>query len=119
MEKFNAESVRIKEDKKTGKREIELELPQPEILAYNIKPDDVKKIYSSVSLLRTEYTSQERAEIVVKGEMELKNDKELTEMILKDARQNARMFMDMLLRQSGFTDVNIKFKQEVDHGTQQ
>jgi hypothetical protein len=51
--------------------------------------------------------------------MELKNDKELTEMILKDARQNARMFMDMLLRQSGFTDVNIKFKQEVDHGTQQ
>ena len=119
MEKFNAESVRIKEDKKTGKREIELELPQPEILAYNIKPDDVKKIYSSVSLLRTEYTSQERAEIVVKGELELKNDKELTEMILKDARQNARMFMDMLLRQSGFTDVNIKFKQEVDHGTQQ
>ena len=119
MEKFNAESVRIKEDKKTGKREIELELPQLEILAYNIKPDDVKKIYSSVSLLRTEYTSQERAEIVVKGEMELKNDKELTDMILKDARQNARMFMDMLLRQSGFTDVNIKFKQEVDHGTQQ
>ena len=116
MDKFDAESVRISEDKKEKIKSISLVLPQPEILSYNIQPDDVKMIYNQVSFLRTEYTNEERDAIVSKGEMELKVDRELTDMILKDARQNAAMFMEMLLRENGFSDVTITFKKEEKHG---
>ena len=116
MDKFDAESVRISEDKKNKTKSISLELPQPEVLSYNIRPDDVKMIYNQVSFLRTEYTNEERDAIVSKGEMELKVDRELTDMILKDARQNAAMFMEMLLHENGFTDVSITFKKEANHG---
>ena len=116
MDKFDAESVRISVDKKQKTKSIWLVLPQPEVLSYNIRPDDVKVVYSQVSFLRTEYSNEERNAIETKGEMELKEDKELTEMILKDARQNAAIFMEMLLRENGFTDVTITFKQEGKHG---
>ena len=116
MDKFDAESVRISEDKKEKTKSISLVLPQPEILSYNIQPDDVKMIYNQVSFLRTEYTNEERDAIVSKGEMELQVDRELTDMILKDARQNAAMFMEMLLRENGFSDVTITFKKEEKHG---
>lgn len=112
MDKFDAESVRISVDKKHNTKSISLELPQPEVLSYNICPDDVKMIYNQVSFLRTEYSNEERNAIERKGELELKGDKELTDMILKDARQNAAMFMEMLLRENGFTNVKIAFKQE-------
>ena len=116
MDKFDAESVRISVDKKHNTKSISLVLPQPEVLSYNIRPDDVKMIYSQVSFLRTEYSNEERNAIETKGEMELKEDKELTDMILKDARQNAAMFMEMLLHNNGFTNVTINFKQEGKHG---
>ena len=116
MDKFDTESVRISVDKKHKTKSISLVLPQPEVLSYNIRPDDVEMIYSQVSFLRTEYTNEERNAIETKGEMELKEDKELTEMILKDARQNAAMFMEMLLHNNGFTNVTITFKQEGKHG---
>ena len=112
MDKFDAELVRISVDKKHKTKSIALVLPQPEVLSYNICPDDVKVIYSQVSFLRTEYSNEERNAIETKGEMELKEDKELREMILKDARQNAAMFIETLLRQNGFTNVKITFMQE-------
>lgn len=118
MEKFDAESVKISENRKDKSRSIALALPQPEVLSYNIRPDDVKLLYSSVSLLRTEYSSAERDAIVTRGELELKQDRELTDMILKDARQNAELFVTMLLRENGFKDVTITFKQEEKHGKQ-
>ena len=112
MDKFDTESVRISVDKKHKTKSISLVLPQPEVFSYNICPDDVKMIYSQVSFLRTEYSNEERNAIETKGEIELKEDKELKEMILKDARQNAALFMETLLRQNGFTNVTITFKQE-------
>ena len=104
MDKFDAESVRISVDKKHKTKSISLVLPQPEVLSYNISPDDVKMIYNQVSFLRTEYSNEERNAIERKGEM--------TDMILKDARQNAAMFMELLLRENGFTNVKITFQQK-------
>jgi hypothetical protein len=72
----------------------------------------VKLLYSEVSLLRTEYSNKERDEIVAKGLWELKTNKELTAMILRDARLNAESFVEMLLRRNGFTNVEITFKEE-------
>lgn len=112
MEKFNPELVSISENNNQHTKSISLELPQPEIFSYNIRPDDVKMIYHQVSTLRTDFSNQERDAIVSGGEMELKNDVELTQMILKDARQNASTFFEMLLRQNGFNNVIITFREE-------
>lgn len=116
MEKFDPGTIDIRENKKKGTKSIAMELPQPVILSYNIRPDDVKMIYSQVSLLRTDYSNEERDAIVSAGELELKTDRELTDMILRDARQNAVMFVEMLLRQSGFTEVDITFAKEGKDG---
>ena len=112
MEKFDPQSVRVSENKRKGTKKISLELPQPKIFTYNIRPEDVNMLYSEVSLLRTEYSNKERDEIVAKGLWELKTDKELTAMILRDARLNAESFVEMLLRRNGFTNVEITFKEE-------
>ena len=112
MDKFDTESVRISVDKKHKTKSISVVLPQPEVLSYNISPDDVKVVYHQVSFLRTEYSVEELNAIEAKGELELKEDKELTDMILKDARQNAAMFMELLLRENGFTNVKITFQQK-------
>ena len=112
MEKFDPKSVRVSENKRKGTKKVSLELPQPKIFTYNIRPEDVKLLYSEVSLLRTEYSNKERDEIVAKGLWELKTDKELTAMILRDARLNAESFVEMLLRRNGFTNVEITFKEE-------
>ncbi len=116
MEKFDARTVRISENKKAGTKKIWLELPSPEILSFSIRPDDVQQLYSEVSWLRTEYSNQERDAIVAKGEWELKKDKELEEMMMRDARLNAEAFVSMLLHRNGFTDVEITFKGEDSHG---
>ena len=68
MDKFDAESVRISVDKKHKTKSISLVLPQPEVLSYNICPDDVKMIYNQVSFLRTEYSNEERNAIQRKGD---------------------------------------------------
>lgn len=116
MEKFDARTVRIYENKKAGTKKICLELPRPEILSFSIRPDDVHQLYSEVSWLRTDYSNQERDEIVAKGEWELKKDKELEEMMMRDARLNAEAFVSILLHRNGFTDVEITFKGEDSDG---
>ena len=116
MEKFDAQKVRVVENKRTGAKKIWVELPRPEILSFSIRPDDVRQLYSEVSWLRTVYSNEERDAIVAKGEWELKKDKELETMMLRDARANAEAFVEMMLRRNGFTDVVITFKEEDGNG---
>lgn len=109
MSKFNIDDCAIK-DNGDDTKSITIILPDPEILVYNISPDNVKMIYSETTGLRSNFSSKERDQILDRGEQELKQDKELTQLILKDARQNAITFFEMLLYQYNFTDVNVRFK---------
>ena len=109
MENFNAEAAKFTCNEKAKTKTITLVLPQPEIFSYNIKPDGIEQIYKEVSWLRSDYTNEERDKIITQGELELKQDQELNELILKDARLNAAKFFEMILLQNGFTTVNITF----------
>jgi len=109
MENFDAESAKITVNEKAKTKTINLVLPKPEIFSYNIKPDCIEQIYKEVAWTRTDYTSEERDKIITQGEIQLKNDAELNEMIMKDARLNAAKFFEMILLQNGFTTVNITF----------
>lgn len=110
MAKFNANNCVITEDKE-HRKSINVVLPSPEILTYNINPDDVKLLYSEITGFRHEFTSKERDDILTKGELDLKQDKELERAILRDAEQNARTFFEMLLKQSDFSNVSVSFNQ--------
>ena len=110
MAKFNANNCVITEDKE-HRKSINVVLPSPEILTYNINPDDVKLLYSEITGFRHEFTSKERDDILTKGELDLKQDKELERAILRDAEQNARIFFEMLLKQSDFSNVSVSFNQ--------
>lgn len=110
MAKFNANNCVITEDKE-HRKSINVVLPSPEILTYNINPDDIKLLYSEITGFRHEFTSKERDEILTKGELDLKQDKELERVILRDAEQNARTFFEMLLKQSDFSNVSVSFNQ--------
>ena len=65
MAKFNANNCVITEDKE-HRKSINVVLPSPEILTYNINPDDVKLLYSEITGFRHEFTSKERDEILTK-----------------------------------------------------
>lgn len=103
MDKMKDDDVRVR-----GKS-IKMTLPEPKIVALNIKPDDVKLEYSKVSALRSEYSQKEYDEILKAGEKSIRNDAALRNSIIADAEENAREFFEVLLRGSGFTDINISF----------
>lgn len=109
MENFDPSNVKITVDKKKKTKSISIVLPQPEIFSHNIKPDGIEQIYKEVSWLRSDYTNAERDSIATLGEKALINDAELNNMILKDARVNASKFFEVLLKQNGFSTVNITF----------
>lgn len=67
MEKFDARTVRISENKKAGTKKIWLELPSPEILSFSIRPDDVQQLYSEVSWLRTESVTRSATRLLPKA----------------------------------------------------
>lgn len=110
MENFDAESAKITYNKESDTKTITVTLPKPEIFSYNIKPDCIEMLYKDVGVFRSDYTNEERDQIVTQGELQLKQDAELNEMILKDARQNAAKFFEMILLQNGFSTVNITFE---------
>ena len=104
LDKLSEEDIRVR-----GER-IALTLPQPEIVALNIKPDDIKLAYAKVSALRSEYTQKEYDEILTAGEKSIRNDETLRANIIEDAKANAIEFFEILLRASGYTEIEIDFK---------
>ena len=97
------------EDVKVKGNSIKLTLPKPEIVALNIKPNDIKLEYSKVSTLRSEYSQKEYDEILRAGEESIRTDESLRNSIIADAEANASEFFEILLRGSGFTDIKIMF----------
>ena len=98
------------EDVKVKGNSIKLTLPKPEIVALNIKPNDIKLEYSKVSTLRSEYSQKEYDEILRAGEESIRTDEALRNSIITDAETNASEFFEILLRGSGFTDIKIAFE---------
>ncbi len=103
LDKMEDDDVEVK-----GKS-IKLTLPCPEIVALNIRPDDIELAYSKVSTLRSDYSQKELEEILHSGEKAIRNDETLRATILDDAKTNAREFFEVLLRSSGFENIVIKF----------
>lgn len=92
-------------------RSITLTLPQPRLLSLNMPIEEVGVAYEKVTLLRSDFSAEDRTQILQQGEKDIRADIP-TMGILTDAEQNTRTFFTTLLRQLGYSNITIKFEEE-------
>lgn len=107
LKEFTKEDVKVSEDKKN----VEVNLPYPKILSFNMAAEDVKLEYSKVSGLRTDFNTDERNDLLKQGEKAILDDAP-NWGIYEDAKENASDFFKALLANCGFENVNISFKDD-------
>lgn len=105
MKKFSKDKVVVDKERKS----ITLTLPQPEVLSFNMPPEEIKEEFSLVTGLRADFTPEDRQKLLVLGEENIRQD--IPNMgILDDARANAETFFNALLSQAGYKTINVKFE---------
>ena len=93
---------------KDGKS-VDVQLPQPKILSFNMSAEDIRLEYSKVSGLRTGFNTDERNDLLKQGEKAILDDAPNLG-IYEDAKENATEFFKALLGQCGYENVNVTFK---------
>lgn len=89
--------------------QIKLTLPAAEILSLNIKPDDIHLVYEISTGFRSDFSPEERNALLAQGEADIQ--KNMVSMgILEDAQKYGRMHFESFLKQCGYTDIEIRFK---------
>ena len=101
---FKKENVKVNEEDKS----VEVTLPKPKVLSFNMPAEKIKLEYEKVGTLRSNFTTEDRNNLLRQGEKAIMDDAENLG-ILKDAEENARLFFESLLKQVGFETVTVKF----------
>lgn len=90
---------------------ISIMLPKAKLLLFNMKPEDVALTYEKTSLTRSSFSNKERDAVLAQGEKNILES--VPNMgILIDAEKNAKSFLESFLKQAGYTNVNVEFKDE-------
>lgn len=99
------------EDIKVNGKKIEIQLPAPEIISFEMNPEQIKTEMVDVSGFRGDFSQQEKNRILRLGEKSIREDmKQLN--ILSDAETNAIVFLTDFYANLGFEEIII-------HGTKQ
>jgi Protein of unknown function (DUF4230) len=88
--------------------EISIELPRAKLLSVNIRPEDIKTEYEEVGLLRSDFTSSEKDELMKQGEAQIRNSADSLG-IYQTAETNAFLFLSKFLQQLGYKKVTVSF----------
>ncbi|MBR4065697.1 MAG: DUF4230 domain-containing protein [Bacteroidaceae bacterium] len=107
LKEFTKEDVKVSEDNKS----VEVNLPHPKVLSFNMAAEDIKLEYSKVSGLRTDFNTDERNDLLKQGEKAILDDAPNLG-IYEDAKENASDFFKALLANCGFENVNVSFKDD-------
>ena len=100
---INLNSLRDQDIKANGET-IEITLPAPEIISFEMDPDDLRTEMVDVNGFREEFNQQEKNRILRMGEESIR--KELDQLhVLQDAGRNAAKFVKDFYRRQGFTNV--------------
>ena len=83
-------------------------LPPAQIFSLNIPPEKIKLEYQHIDILRDEFSAAEREGLLAQGEMQIRKLADSLK-ILKTAEENATLFLEQLLKQSGYEKVKITF----------
>lgn len=90
---------------------IALQLPPARIFSLSIPPDKIQVRYSSADLLRDPFSAAERQQLLTQAETQIG---QLADSlgILKTAEDNAAVYLQSLLQQSGFNKVSVSFNKQ-------
>ncbi|MBR6540837.1 MAG: DUF4230 domain-containing protein [Bacteroidales bacterium] len=104
LSKFCADSVVV--DKKN--KAITIKLPKEKVLSFHMPAENIKMEWSRTGMFRSDFTAQERNELLKQGEEDIMNDAENLG-ILKDAEANARMMFEAMLAGAGYKKIDVVF----------
>lgn len=102
MKDFNKEDVVINDKK------ITVNLPEPTILSMNMPAEEIKCEFLKVGMMRQDFTTEDRNNLLVQGEESIRGDIK-SYGIIEKAKENATIFFESLLQQAGFEDINVVF----------
>lgn len=89
---------------------VHIVLPHAELIALNIKPEDVKVEYEAVSPFRSSFSTQEKNEMASQGEKNIRNSIDSLG-VLRTAEVNANLVVTNFLNRLGFDKVIISYDQ--------
>lgn len=101
---FCADSVEVD----SRKNAITIRLPKAKVLALNMPAENIRMEYSKTGFFRSDFSVEERNEILIQGEEAIMADAEEIG-ILKDAEDNVRMLFESLLVGAGYDEINVTF----------
>ena len=89
-------------------KKISIKLPPPQVLSFNLSPQNIKVEYTEVGLLRNKFSNAEIDGIMQQAETQIKN--QIAAMgILQTARENAGTFIRNFFTNAGFEEVAITY----------
>ncbi len=89
----------------SGKR-IEIYMPAPEVVSFDMKPEDVHTEVVDVNGFRENFSQDEKMKVLKKGEAAIRKDMEKLH-ILDEAERNAKAFLQDFYTNQGFKEVII------------
>jgi hypothetical protein len=89
-------------------KDIDLQLPHAKLISLNIKPEDVQKEYEAEDILRDPFTSEERNDLAIQAETQIKNSVPSLG-ILEAGEKNATLFITNFLTRLGYQKVTVHF----------
>jgi hypothetical protein len=96
------------EDIVTNGKKIELHLPEPKLVSFNMPPANIKVEYEAIGPLRSDFSSAERDALMVQAEQQIR--KSIEDMgVYKTAKEHTMTFFINYLRRLGFEDIKLSF----------
>lgn len=103
--KAGVDFSKIKIQNIDNKNSITLKMPKSKIILLDIKPEDIKYNFFKVSLTRANFSNKELNDIQILGEKNIR--KKISDLeILKEANENAKLFLKNWLQSFGFKKIN-------------
>lgn len=90
---------------------ISVTLPHARLIYINIKPEDIQTAYQDVSLFRDKFSSQEKNELAVQAEKQIKESADSIGIFIT-AETNATLFINNFLQKEGFKNIQINFSRQ-------
>ncbi len=92
-------------------KNVQLMLPQPQVISLSIPPENIRIEYQQVNAFRDPFTGSERDALAVQAETQIRNSVESLG-ILKQAKANTSLFLNTYLKRLGYDNINISYVPE-------
>ena len=89
-------------------RALHVTLPHARIFSLSIPPEKIKMEYQEVDLLRDPFSAAEREQLLAQAEQQIRRLADSLR-ILQTAEENAALYFENLLQQSGYEKVVVSF----------